>query len=169
MDVRALLVGRPRAAAHATTEHVLVRAGVVDRVVRGRVDARASHVLAPLGDVPGHVEIAPYGQILQSLVDPASLLNAKRRGLNVLLLRVSDLLRELPESRATSPAFLEQYLGDTVRDLERAVRAHRTNAPTDTLVVLCPWPTTGTATVDQLLTEAESEKASPIARIFIAG
>ncbi len=43
------------------------------------------------------VDVAPYGQVLQSLLDPSSLLNARGRGANVVLLRVRDWLRELPD------------------------------------------------------------------------
>ena len=56
-------------------------------------------------------------------------------GMNVVLLRVRDWLRELPQEQAASPEFVAQYLDATARDLERAMRAHRAQAAAETLLV----------------------------------
>jgi hypothetical protein len=89
-------------------------------------------------EIDGRVELAPYGQMVQSLLDPASLLNAPGRGVSVLLLRVRDWLRELPDDQVNDIDFLRADLQDTARDLERALRAHRVRQVSDTLLIVCP-------------------------------
>jgi FkbH-like protein len=84
------------------------------------------------------VRIAPYGQVLQSLLDPASVLNGKGRGINAVCLRVRDWLRELADDQAGDIEFVRSYLHETMQDFERAVRTHRAQAAVDTLLVLCP-------------------------------
>ena len=41
--------------------------------------------------IPSQIKFAPYDQVFQQLLDPASLLSANRNGLNVLLIRLNDL------------------------------------------------------------------------------
>ena len=82
------------------------------------------------------VDLAPYGQVLQFLVDPAA--GAPRRGLNIVFLRVRDWLRELKADRRHSAEFVAGHLEETARDLERAFRAHRMNAAAETVLILCP-------------------------------
>jgi FkbH-like protein len=89
-------------------------------------------------DVNAAVTFAPYGQVLQSLLDPGSLLNARGRGASVVLLRVRDWLRELTDGQAGDIEFLRSYLQATLRDFERALRSHRAQAAADTLLVICP-------------------------------
>src|SRR5690348_4236173 len=42
------------------------------------------------------IEIAPYNQVFQQLLDPSSLLALNGRGANVVLVRPEDWLRALP-------------------------------------------------------------------------
>ncbi len=89
-------------------------------------------------EIDAAVTFAPYGQVLQSLLDPGSVLNAKGRGVNVVLLRVRDWLRELTDEQAGDIEFLRTYLQDTLRDFEGAMRSHRGQASSDTVLVVCP-------------------------------
>ncbi len=41
-------------------------------------------------DIPGEIEFAPYGQVLQALLDPSSALSRNSRGVNFILVRVED-------------------------------------------------------------------------------
>ena len=66
------------------------------------------------------------------------MLNATDRGINVVLLRVRDWLRELPDEQASDIEFVSTYLQDMARDFGRALRAHRAQAASETLLVLCP-------------------------------
>src|SRR5689334_11693221 len=84
------------------------------------------------------IETAPYGQQLQSLLDPGSVLNARGRGANVLLLRVQDWLRELPDEHVADIERVREYLQHTTRDFEKAVRAHRAQASNETTLLICP-------------------------------
>jgi len=84
------------------------------------------------------VQVAPYGQVMQSLLDPSSALNDRGRGANVVLLRVRDWLRELPDEQLAEIDRIRQHLLQTVGDFEAAVRAHRGQAAAETLLVLCP-------------------------------
>jgi FkbH-like protein len=84
------------------------------------------------------VETAPYGQLLQSLLDPTSLINGRGRGTNVLLLRVRDWLRELPEDHVADIERVRPYLQQTAHDFEAAVRSHRAQASAETILLFCP-------------------------------
>jgi FkbH-like protein len=82
-------------------------------------------------DTPARVELAPYHQVFQQLLDPASLLRGNRGGANVVLVRFEDWVR--PEEPAALDA-LERCAADLVTGLEEAARS--TAAPL--LVFLCP-------------------------------
>ncbi|HUE88996.1 MAG TPA: SDR family NAD(P)-dependent oxidoreductase [Vicinamibacterales bacterium] len=110
-------------------------------------------------DLSARVEAAPYGQVLQSLLDPASLLNARDRGVNVVLLRVRDWLRELADEQAGDIEFVRQFLHDTVRDFARALNAHRAQATSETLLLVCPSHGALSAAESILLRQAELELA----------
>src|SRR6187455_1772597 len=50
-------------------------------------------------DVPARIVFAPYNQILQQLLDPASVLASNQRGVNIVLLRLEDWLgAEAPDA-----------------------------------------------------------------------
>lgn len=103
--------------------------------------------------VAGHVDVAPYGQVLQELLNPASGLSTNARGANVVLLRVRDWLRELPDEQAQAAEFVRSYLADTSRDFERALRAHRAHAHAETLLIVCPPGRSSAPEIDGLLGE----------------
>lgn len=88
--------------------------------------------------INGRVEAAPYGQVLQSLLDPKGLFEDRSRGANVILVRVRDWLRELSSEKAAALEFVRAFLDDTARDFERAVKSHRAHAASETLLVFCP-------------------------------
>ncbi|MCO6457040.1 MAG: SDR family NAD(P)-dependent oxidoreductase, partial [Pirellulaceae bacterium] len=81
---------------------------------------------------------APYGQVIQELLNPASGMAANPRGLNVVVLRVADWLRELPDETRQSAERLSEFLRATAQEFVAAVRAHRQRAAVETLLVLCP-------------------------------
>lgn len=110
-------------------------------------------------DLSARVEAAPYGQVLQSLLDPASLLNATDRGVNVVLLRVRDWLRELADEQAGDIEFVRQFLQDTVCDLARALAGHRAQASAETLLLIGPSHGALSAAESILLRQAELELA----------
>ena len=111
------------------------------------------------------VRFAPYNQVLQTLVDPASALNSNRPGLNVVLLRVRDWMRELTEEQAGSKEFLESYLVRMSEDLVRAVKAHRGQAAPELLLLLCPSDTGAPDAIDDLLSRQAAVLATDLAGV----
>ena len=74
-------------------------------------------------DIPARVELAPYNQVFQQLLDRGSLLNGNRHGVNVVLVRWEDWAPEV-----------ERNADDLTAALEAAAR----RAAVPFLVVLCP-------------------------------
>jgi FkbH-like protein len=106
--------------------------------------------------VAGEIEVAPYGQVLQTLLSPTGGLSG-RPGMHVVLLRLRDWLRELPADHAASPDFLASYLEAAVQDHERAMRSHRAQASAETLLVLCPSAPAQADAAEPLLRAAEAD------------
>ncbi len=80
-------------------------------------------------------ELAPYHQVFQQLLDPASRMSANRRGANVVLVRLEDWTAF--RDAGASPSLLaeaERAAGDLLAGLREA--AGRTEVPW--IVVLCP-------------------------------
>ena len=77
------------------------------------------------------VRFAPYNQVFQQLLDPASLLGSNRNGINVVLVRFEDWARF---RNAVSIPELEVE----VRNLESALRSSASAARSPVLVCLCP-------------------------------
>ena len=98
------------------------------------------------------VEIAPYGQVLQELINPFSTISGNKSGFNAIFLRVKDWLRELSQEKLTALDYIDKYLDKTTREFIRAMRSHRSHAKVETILVLCP------SVVD------DSEPLSPLIR-----
>jgi FkbH-like protein len=101
-------------------------------------------------EIDSEVAIAPYGQVLQSLLDPSSILSSRSKGANVVLLRVRDWLRELADEKISDLDFVRTYLEATAHDFERAMRAHRATGSSETLLLICP-STHGIASAENVL------------------
>ena len=80
-------------------------------------------------------ELAPYNQIYQELLDPHSALSSNRSGLNVVLLRFGDWLRERPPGGLDAA---EAFLGKVLTDCIDALRAYCRRPHCHTLLVICP-------------------------------
>jgi FkbH-like protein len=100
-------------------------------------------------DLPARIELASYDQVFQQLLDPASLLSTNGHGVNVVLLRWEDWVRQHllagGAPRLAEPAVLagvERTAGELTAALAQA--AGRSAVPW--LVVLCP-PSPGAAGV----------------------
>jgi amino acid adenylation domain-containing protein/FkbH-like protein len=80
-------------------------------------------------ELPVEIEFAPFNQVFQQLLDPASVLAKNSRGANVLLLRVGDLGGEtgsVAEIERGTQEFLSVIKGASAR------------LTTPTFVILCP-------------------------------
>jgi len=82
-------------------------------------------------DLP--VKFAPYNQIFQQLLDPASLLAQNRGGINVVLVRLEDWVRY----RTVEPLSVET-LEETVRYLVSCLRVAAESFSSPLLVSVCP-------------------------------
>ena len=78
-------------------------------------------------DLGWNVELAPYDQVFQGLLDPASALRRNRAGTNVVLLRLQDLARGNGRP-------LERDLDELARAIAGAAR----ESPVAHLVCVCP-------------------------------
>ncbi len=109
--------------------------------------------------LPVIIELAPYDQLFQQLLDPASLLSRNRRGLNVVLLRPEDWLRALPESAAGDARHIKDTLERNVADFVDAVRVASARSEVPWVVVLCPASERTCAADDLQRTYCELERA----------
>ena len=90
---------------------------------------------------PCEIEFAPYNQVFQQLLDPSSLLSTNQNGVNVVLVRVSDLLGSELNGEAA------------VRDFVRAVRAATDRSSTPLIISLCPTTSDHTKLEELIVSE----------------
>ncbi len=117
----------------------------------------ADPLLGPLGHVLGEiglgleVEIGPYGQIFQQLLDPASQFATNPEGINVVMVRFEDWLRGADgELELEGPA--RDSLERNVMDLGKALREAASKMPTP--IVLCVCPASPAVTANHELRQA---------------
>ena len=83
--------------------------------------------------LPLAIKFAPYNQVFQQLLDPNSLLNQNRGGVNIILIRLEDWLRfRSPDGPKT------ETLEETARYLVSCLRAASESSPSPLLVAVCP-------------------------------
>lgn len=102
-----------------------------------------------------NLKLAPYAQTLRELIDPASLISTNTDGMNVVLLRVRDWLRELAEEQLHSSQSLDDYLESTLQDFVRAFRTHRSRPLGETVLLICPSGTTHASEIDERIRATE--------------
>lgn len=83
---------------------------------------------------PAQIEFAPYNQVFQQLLDPASLLRQNASGVNVVLLRFEDWQRYANGDKGAFYREIERNVLELAQVLETAVA----QTATPTLVVICP-------------------------------
>ena len=92
--------------------------------------------------IPSRVAFAPYNQVLQELLDPASLLSRNEKGVNVLLIRLADWLGSRGrvcssrERKCNNAIEVQRTAGQFVQ----AVRQFVQRSAVPLLVVFCPNP-----------------------------
>nr|WP_161965688.1 HAD-IIIC family phosphatase [Steroidobacter cummioxidans] len=84
--------------------------------------------------IPARVTMASYAQLIQELLNPASVLSSNGTGFNVLLIRVQDWIRDRAGSPQSNLEHLQRVAGDLIEGME--VIRTRTKAPI--LVLFCP-------------------------------
>lgn len=121
-------LGRPRivVAATFTAEPILGALGLLMREAGLGLDAA----------------VAPYGQIFQELLDPSSGFGKNRNGVNVVLVRLEDWIRDAPEgAEATSNA---ETIKRNVEDLVSAVKQAAASLSSPIVLWVCP-PSSGSS------------------------
>ena len=86
--------------------------------------------------LPASIKFAPYNQVFQQLLDPASLLATNRHGINIITVRIEDWQRfhRMTDNRKD----LEACLIQNATDLINAVRAAMARLSTPLIVAFCP-------------------------------
>jgi len=87
--------------------------------------------------LPLAIEVAPYGQVFQQLLDPASAFAHNRAGVNVLLVRFEDWWRGangVVDKAAVDKEALERNATDFASALKEAARG----GPTPIVLCICP-------------------------------
>lgn len=110
-------------------------------------------------------QCAPYNQMFQELLAPTSLLALNAGGANLVLIRVEDFVREVPD-RTQLPALIERASGELSEALMQF--AHRSRSPT-LLAVLEPSPGAESDVQSKLraATERLREQARLLAGVYL--
>jgi len=101
--------------------------------------------------IPFKVEFAPYDQVFQQLLDPASLISKNNNGVNVILVRFEDWTRceERPGAGFLATGKKEKVEKD-VRELLSALRAASERSATPCLICVCPASPAAVSELDQI-------------------
>lgn len=81
-------------------------------------------------------EFAPYNQVFQQLLDPASLLSQNSQGINIVLLRLEDWLRYEHAENTTNGA--TGKVERNVQDLVVALKSFMARSSTPCILAVCP-------------------------------
>jgi FkbH-like protein len=91
-------------------------------------------------DLPWQIEFAPYHQVFQQLLDPASHLAQNKKGINVVLVRFEDWLKSQDSLARIGdrPEEVEQEIERNRKDLLLALKSAAKRSSTPYLVCFCP-------------------------------
>lgn len=97
-------------------------------------------------DQPFDIAFAPYNQVFQELLNPGSLLSTNTRGMNLLLVRFEDWLRnfetdghpDLSKKLADPTKAQRAYMQATLQELIDALEAYGSRTPCATYFLLAP-------------------------------
>lgn len=117
-------------------------------------------------NIPSEIEFAPYNQVFQQLLDPASLLSQNQNGINLVLVRFEDWLRfeEDGDAKANSSSGAYEKIERNVRDLILALKLAAGRSSTPYFVCLCPASSVALAKANlvTLFTQMEDLVASEL-------
>ena len=149
------------------TLKIAVAANFTPDLVRPAV----AHWLGELG-IAHAIEIAPYNQLFQELIDPASLFGRTRAGINVALVRLGEWARREGEGHARRRAEGEssEALGRNVDELINLASAYaRREGAAPLLVIVCPEPPATRADPARAEIFADAERRITAALGAVAG
>jgi amino acid adenylation domain-containing protein/FkbH-like protein len=87
-------------------------------------------------EMGAEIEFAPYNQVMQTLLDPESLFSTNRTGVNVILLRLEDWIRDMQPDAGGEEHF--RQLDSNAEELVAAIARVATQASVPMLVCFCP-------------------------------
>jgi len=107
--------------------------------------------------IPTRIQFPPYSQVFEQLLDPKSLLNENKEGINLILIRLEDL-------NPTGSTMLEKY----VREFLTALKSYAQRNSTLTIIALCPpSEETGDPVLIQRLEAMIVEQASLLSEVSV--
>ena len=112
------------------------------------------------------IQFAPYNQVFQQLLDPASLIGRNHGGVNVVLVRLEDWARDTVAGHAND-------LEGNVRQFLEAIQSATTRSPAPFLICLCPASPEFTgdprkAALERRLTEMIRSTLAGISAVHVA-
>jgi amino acid adenylation domain-containing protein/FkbH-like protein len=116
-------------------------------------------------ELPAQLEFAPYNQVIQQILDPASLFSQNRQGINVVLVRLEDWCRR--PSDLDNPALEQEKIQRNVTDFVSALKLTATKRTKPWLVALCPTSpdTLASSACARLIRDTEQVVASDLAEV----
>jgi len=109
---------------------------------------------------PATVKFAPFNQIFQQLLDPASLLSGNKHGYNLILLRIEDLL----PAESTGAAIMAPKLAASDDEFVRSLLAAAQRSAVPNVVCICP-PSASVRNQSQLAEACDRAQASIVSRL----
>ncbi len=146
------LIKQAQSRSDQTTQTIAVAASFTAEVVKPAL----SFWMKRLG-VPAKFKFAPFNQIFQQLLDPASLLSGNKHGCNVIFLRIQDLLPAGAFNDSDIAKKLAASAGEFVKSVQAA--AQRSAVP----YVICVCPPSAAVQAEPLLAPACDRVQSSIA------
>ena len=134
MSIDAIIVNNDHIQSHSSRQSVGSIA-ITSTFTAEPVEDALAFWMDELG-LPASIKFAPYNQVFQQLLDPASLLATNQHGVNVVTVRIEDWQRF--HRTADSRKDLEASLTQNARDLINAARAAVARSSTPLIVALCP-------------------------------
>ena len=120
-------------------------------------------------DKPANIEFAPYNQVFQQLLDPLSLINKNKKGINIILLRFEDWIRydkkssSEPKGKALSKQNIstikrQEKIKENVLNFVRDLKYSAEQSTIPYLVCICPASPEVVEDAEQMAFENQMEE-----------
>jgi amino acid adenylation domain-containing protein/FkbH-like protein len=120
-------------------------------------------------EIPGRIKFAPYDQVFQQLLNPASVLSANHHGLNVLLIRLSDWESHPGAPEGQGPSTFGQAIKHNADEFVRAIHSATARGGAPILICFCPPPRRVASDPSRVQSLADLETALAVALAGLEG
>jgi FkbH-like protein len=103
------------------------------------------------------IEFAPYNQVFQQLLDPSSIISKNKMGMNVILIRFEDWIRNSNKLLPNLGPNEEKQIKENVKNLLLAVKSAAERSSTPYLVCICPDSPAVVSDADQIALHRKME------------